>query len=84
MANTGKVRCTKCGTDNPAGMRFCGQCTNPLALICPRCSFENPPGFKFCGQCTAPLASAAGAPAQQSKTSPIRVAETPTPENLDG
>ena len=49
------MRCGKCGFENPEGMKFCGQCTNPLALICPKCRFENPPSFKFCGQCTAPL-----------------------------
>jgi len=36
-------------------MKFCGQCTEPLALVCPKCRFQNPPGFKFCGQCTAAL-----------------------------
>src|SRR5271157_2308572 len=49
------MRCTKCEFENPAGMKFCGQCTAPLALVCPKCRVENPPGFKFCGQCTAPL-----------------------------
>ncbi len=49
------TRCSKCGFENPEGMKFCGQCTAPLALVCPKCRFENPPGFKFCGQCTAPL-----------------------------
>src|SRR5580693_5242348 len=51
------MRCGKCGFENPEGMKFCRQCTNPLALICPKCRFENPPGFKFCGQCTAPLSA---------------------------
>src|SRR6516165_12814771 len=51
------MRCSKCGFENPEGMKFCGRCTNPLALICPRCHFENPPGFKFCGQCTTSLGS---------------------------
>ena len=51
------MRCSKCGFENPDGMKFCGQCTNPLALICPKCRFENPHGFKFCGQCTAPLST---------------------------
>src|SRR6202790_2174056 len=51
------MRCGKCGFENPEGMKFCGQCTTPLALICPKCRFENPPGFKFCGQCTAPLSA---------------------------
>jgi Double zinc ribbon len=53
------MRCSKCGFDNPEGMKFCGQCTTALALICPKCRFENPPGFKFCGQCAAPLDAAA-------------------------
>jgi class 3 adenylate cyclase len=64
------MRCTKCGFENPDGMKFCGQCTNPLVVICPRCHFENPPGFKFCGQCTAPLS------ASEVKTVPsIRLGE---------
>jgi len=50
------MHCTKCGAENPEGMKFCGQCTTPLVLICPKCHFENPPGFKFCGQCTTALA----------------------------
>src|SRR5262249_49813096 len=53
------MQCEKCGFENPEGMKFCGQCTNPLAMVCPKCRFENPPGFKFCGQCTAPLSAAA-------------------------
>src|SRR5713226_2377476 len=49
------MSCSKCCFENPGGMKFCGQCTAPVALVCPKCRFENPPGFKFCGQCTAPL-----------------------------
>src|SRR5271156_3015896 len=51
----GELRCSKCGFENPAGMRFCGHCTEPLALVCPKCRFRNPPGFTFCGQCAAAL-----------------------------
>lgn len=49
------MRCSKCGFENPGGMKFCGQCTAALALICPKCGSENPPEFKFCGRCTTPL-----------------------------
>src|SRR5215469_10000344 len=66
------MRCAKCGFENPEGMKYCGQCTNALALICTRCHFENPPGFKFCGQCTAPLGATAK-PAQENP--PIRISE---------
>jgi len=43
-------------------MKFCGQCTEALALTCPKCHFQNPPGFKFCGQCTAALGPATAKP----------------------
>jgi len=64
------MRCSKCGFENPDGMKFCGQCTAPLALVCPKCHFENPPGFKFCGQCTAALGPATAKP-EASRTSLI-------------
>jgi len=64
------MRCTKCEFENPAGMKFCGQCTGPLVLICPKCQFENPPGFKFCGQCTAPLQGDTGT--TQGKSAPAK------------
>ncbi len=51
------MRCSKCGSENPEGIKFCGQCANPLTLICPKCRFENPAGFKFCGQCTTRLSA---------------------------
>jgi class 3 adenylate cyclase/tetratricopeptide (TPR) repeat protein len=57
------MRCGKCGTENPGGMKFCGNCAAPLRNLCPKCGFENPDNFKFCGQCGAALAvPAAGRP----------------------
>jgi Double zinc ribbon len=61
------MRCSKCGFDNPEGMKFCGQCTNALNLICPKCSCENPPGFKFCGQCPAPFGIVAKSFAEEAE-----------------
>jgi class 3 adenylate cyclase/predicted ATPase len=49
------MRCPSCGFDNPAGMKFCGECAAPLKARCPQCGFENPPQFKFCGACATPL-----------------------------
>jgi class 3 adenylate cyclase/tetratricopeptide (TPR) repeat protein len=49
------MRCPSCGFENPAGMKFCGQCASPLGRRCPQCGFDNPSGFAFCGQCAAPL-----------------------------
>ncbi|MBV8357396.1 MAG: AAA family ATPase [Deltaproteobacteria bacterium] len=76
------MRCSKCGFDNPGGMKFCGQCTTPLALICPNCHFENPPGFKFCGQCTTPLGSGSDQPHPSKLTT--NVPESESSAVLDG
>jgi predicted ATPase/class 3 adenylate cyclase len=83
------MRCTKCEFENPAGMKFCGQCTTPLPLTCPKCQFENPPGFKFCGQCTAPLQGATGTAkpksTQEEPVDAVRVAAEQTEASaLDG
>src|SRR3954453_23588135 len=50
--------CSQCQAENPAGMKFCGQCGSKLAAVCPQCATENPPGFKFCGECGAALGGA--------------------------
>src|SRR5215469_12481541 len=78
----GKMRCSKCGFDNPGGMKFCGQCTTPLALMCPNCQFENPPGFKFCGQCTTALGSDSAKP--KSSNPQTSIPEADGPAALDG
>jgi len=49
------MRCSRCHADNPAGMKFCGQCGASLGLGCPSCGAANPPENRFCGECGAPL-----------------------------
>jgi class 3 adenylate cyclase/tetratricopeptide (TPR) repeat protein len=49
------MRCAQCGTDSPAGMKFCGQCGATLASACPSCGAANPPAHRFCGHCGKPL-----------------------------
>ena len=72
------MRCTKCGFENPAGMKFCGKCRTALGLTCPNCSFENPPGFDFCGQCATALQAdtgiAKGKSAPPKPSAAIRIA----------
>ncbi|MBI4637273.1 MAG: AAA family ATPase [Candidatus Rokubacteria bacterium] len=68
------MKCQHCQTENPAGMKFCGQCATPLVSTCPSCRTANPTDNKFCGQCASPL----GAPVQQRFASP----ETFTPKHL--
>jgi predicted amidophosphoribosyltransferase len=52
-----QMRCAKCGSDNPAGKKFCGDCGEQLGNACSKCGAENPETKKFCGDCGAPLAA---------------------------
>jgi class 3 adenylate cyclase/tetratricopeptide (TPR) repeat protein len=53
------MKCSGCGFENAAGMKFCGECGGALALRCRSCGFENPRGMKFCGECDKSLADPA-------------------------
>src|ERR1700736_2671763 len=67
------MRCAKCGTENPAGKKFCGECGNAFSMRCPKCGAENMPPSKFCGDCgtslSQPVASLA-AVSEPARTSP--------------
>jgi class 3 adenylate cyclase len=52
------VTCSSCGTQNPPGQKFCGECGAPLAALCSSCGAQNPPEQKFCGECGSPLTDA--------------------------
>ena len=45
------MKCPKCRTENPEGMKFCGECGQKFEIKCPKCGFSNSPSFKFCGEC---------------------------------
>jgi class 3 adenylate cyclase/tetratricopeptide (TPR) repeat protein len=49
------MRCSKCGTDNREGRKFCANCGALLVVACPKCGAANQPGEKFCGDCGAGL-----------------------------
>jgi serine/threonine-protein kinase len=59
-----KIRCTRCGVDQPAGTKFCGRCgasmggsaiawnaPRPVEVICGGCNANYPSGTRFCGRC---------------------------------
>src|SRR5262249_11852867 len=52
---------SKCGAENPDGLKFCEQCAAPFKQRCAKCGFENSPGARFCGECASPLKSSPGA-----------------------
>jgi membrane protease subunit (stomatin/prohibitin family) len=45
------VVCPKCGHENPADDKFCGNCGARLRPVCPDCGAELTPGNTFCGEC---------------------------------
>ena len=58
------MHCVKCGSDNPAGKKFCGDCGALLTHHCPKCGAENPPSKRFCGDCGTALIANTSAPSQ--------------------
>jgi serine/threonine-protein kinase len=59
-----RIRCTRCGMEQPAGTKFCGRCgaslggsaiawtaPRPVEVLCPGCNSTYPSGTKFCGRC---------------------------------
>src|SRR5215475_10794914 len=55
------MRCSRCQSENPAGLQFCGQCGAPFDSVCQYCGASNPPENRFCGQCGATLGRAGSA-----------------------
>jgi class 3 adenylate cyclase/tetratricopeptide (TPR) repeat protein len=64
------MRCSKCGSDNREGRKFCAACGAPLVVTCPKCSATNQPGESFCGECGIALGDAAPA-AAVADTAPV-------------
>ncbi len=62
------MKCPKCESENPEGIKYCGECGSPLERICPSCKHVNPPHFKFCGNCACNLTDV---------SPPVPVTETP-------
>ncbi len=54
--------CSNCGTENPAGTKFCIECAARLSRACPACGTANLPSAKFCGECATPLGGAPTTP----------------------
>jgi class 3 adenylate cyclase/tetratricopeptide (TPR) repeat protein len=64
------MNCARCGSENPAGKKFCADCGGELSDRCPKCGAKNPDGKKFCGDCGASLGASAPAPAPSPAARP--------------
>jgi class 3 adenylate cyclase len=65
------MRCSKCGSENREGRKFCTSCGTPLVATCPKCGASVEPEEKFCGECGTDLGDTApgAADSTQSVTS---------------
>src|SRR5829696_5166112 len=45
------MTCASCGTENPAGARFCMSCGTAVEHRCPSCGTPAPPEARFCMNC---------------------------------
>src|SRR5260370_13914466 len=66
------MRCSKCGSENPAGAKFCDGCAAPLPLQCPSCGASNRATAKFCVECAAALVAAPAAARFSGADQPAR------------
>jgi class 3 adenylate cyclase/tetratricopeptide (TPR) repeat protein len=76
--------CSSCKTDNPCDATFCEQCGSRLELICAACKAAVSPGARFCKKCGSSIEAPATASEKKSNHAPIRVSNTPAPENIEG
>src|SRR5713226_1299498 len=63
------MRCSKCGSDNREGRKFCTTCGTALIASCPKCGAPIQLGESFCGECGTALGEAA--PAAAADTAPV-------------
>ena len=66
------LACASCGTENPAGARFCMGCGNQLERTCPSCGTPAPAAARFCMSCGQALD---GAPIPAPVAAPERLPE---------
>jgi predicted ATPase/class 3 adenylate cyclase len=79
------MRCTKCGTENREGARFCNDCATPLAAQCPACGAVNKPSSRFCDACATALSARPREPVEPQLAPAVRfAAEDPGAQASDG
>src|SRR3989454_8680331 len=66
------MQCPGCQHENPAGVKFCGECGTRLQALCSACKTLNSPTNKFCQECGAPLTAGAPPKARVAPGAPAR------------
>jgi class 3 adenylate cyclase len=79
------MRCSKCGSDNREGRKFCAACGVPLVVICPKCGATNQPEERFCGECGTAISASAPLSRPARSQAPLRLSDAvPVTELIDG
>src|SRR5712691_11326461 len=63
------MRCSRCGSDNREGRKFCTTCGTALVASCPKCGAPIELGESFCAECGTALGDPA--PAAAADTAPV-------------
>src|SRR3954464_1209751 len=64
------LACGSCGTETPAGAKFCMSCGSQLERACPNCGEPAPPQARFCMACGGALEGTATTTAERPVESP--------------
>ena len=79
------MRCSKCGSDNREGRKFCTNCGTPLVATCPKCSAPVQPDEKFCGECGAVIVASAPRASSSAQPRPLQLSDViSATEVIDG
>src|SRR5437660_8957712 len=79
------MRCSKCGSDNREGRKFCTNCGASLVAACPKCGAFIQPGEKFCGECGAAIGASAPCASSSAQPRLLQLGDAiPATELIDG
>jgi class 3 adenylate cyclase len=68
------MRCSRCGSENREGRKFCTSCGTPLVAACPKCSAPIQRDERFCGECGTALGDATPAAVDGTRSVPASAA----------
>jgi class 3 adenylate cyclase len=79
------MRCSKCGSDNREGRKFCANCGATLSVTCPKCGVCNQPGEEFCGECGVGLGTSGLRASSNSQLKSLQLSDAvPVTEVING